>query len=143
MRAYLIRRLLLMIPTFFGVSLVVWLILSFTPQPPLASQGPGTLEEGKTTGEAGGVGQAIKVFRAQYGLDKPPILNFYYGLTRDEVRMAIEALDDPARPMRERNDAQERLIQWGYYAVPALVELLRETEGTLRDKTMGWLVTWC
>ena len=38
MKAYAIRRLLIMIPTFVGISLIIFAVLNFAPGRPGASQ---------------------------------------------------------------------------------------------------------
>ena len=142
MRTYLLKRLLLMVPTFFGVSLVIWAVVTGAPEPPIAQQVP-TVTEGSTTrGQAGGVPAAVKVFRAQYGLDKPKLLNDYYDLAAPDVRRALEdAINiDGTRSIKAKSEAQEQLIQWGEYAVPALVAIVGETQGPLRDHAMAWAV---
>ncbi|MCK6461691.1 MAG: hypothetical protein L6Q95_17550, partial [Planctomycetes bacterium] len=142
MRTYLLKRLLLMIPTFFGVSLVVWAVVAGAPEPPIVQQVPTSAEGGVAREQAGGVPAQVKVFRAQYGLDKPTVLNTYYDLNVSEVRRSVEdAADlDRSRPIHVRTAAQEQLIKWGEYAVPAFLQVAESTEGALRDQAMGWLV---
>ena len=41
MRAYVIRRLLLMLPTFFGISLIIFLVLNLAPGLPGAQNQSG------------------------------------------------------------------------------------------------------
>jgi len=80
--AYAIKRLLLLIPTFIGVSLIAFLIMRLAPGDPAELRAAGGL------GGAGGAGislqkrgvvdQALAQWRAQYGLDRP--LHVQYGL---------------------------------------------------------------
>ena len=145
MQTYVLKRLLLMIPTLFGVSLVVWGVTAAAPEPPISSQLPGGIEQGKKAGESGTMNQALKVYRAQYGLDKPVILNTYYSLDTEDVRQAVlESATGGAGSEEERIsqrlDAQEQLVKWGYYAVPALMEIVEDARGDERDRTMAWLV---
>jgi len=139
-RTYVLKRFLLMIPTLFGVSVVVWAIVTGAPEPPIAQQVPTTAET--SAGQVGGVPKAAKVFRAQYGLDKPKILNLYYDLDPGEVRGTLEAsLDlENTREIKDKARASEQLIRWGEYAVPALLGIVRESDGPLRDSAMAWLV---
>jgi peptide/nickel transport system permease protein len=141
LNTYLIKRILLMIPTLFGVSFVVWLITSSAPEPPIESQVPTGPEGTAETGEGGGMNEAVKIFRAQYGLDKPAILNRYYDVDPADVRRQVEIAHeiDQEHSLRDRNRAREKLIKWGYYAVPALVEVVANSDGLLRDMAMGWL----
>jgi len=139
-RSYVLKRLLLMIPTLFGVSVVVWLVVTGAPEPPITQQVPTSAEAGMS--QTGGVPDAVKVFRAQYGLDKPKIWNTYYDIPEGDVRRAVEDASDldRTRSIRTRTRAQEQLIQWGEYAVPALVAIVGSTDGPLRDHANGWLI---
>ena len=143
MKTYVLKRLLLMIPTLFGVSLVVWVITALAPEPPIQSRMPG-VESGRQAGEAGVMTRAVKAYRAQYGLDKPAILNFYYELDPDEVEATlreagVRGSEDPEQIKRTFR-AKEQLIRWGYYAVPAIVEVLSRAEGDLRDLAAAWFL---
>jgi peptide/nickel transport system permease protein len=141
LKTYVLKRLLLMIPTLFGVSVVVFVIVSTAPAPPITQQVP-TAEAGREAGEAGEVPHAVKVFRAQYGLNKPVALNLYYEIEKRDVQRALEdALDEEGtRTIKVKSEAQEQLIKWDEYATSALMELLTETGGRLRDSAMNWLV---
>ncbi len=141
MTTYILRRVLLMIPTLFGVSFVVWGVLAAAPEPALAAQVPSTGEGGGGR-EGASVEKSVKIFRAQFGLDRPAVLNFYYSLEPGKVGAAVAAASsrDAERPLKERTAAQERLIRWGWYAVPALMENLPKSEGRQRDDLMRWLV---
>jgi len=67
MKEYIIRRLVLLIPTVLGVSILVFLMMHFIPGDPVS------LLLGDYYTEA-----TAKAIRAQYGLDKP--LHIQYGL---------------------------------------------------------------
>jgi ABC-type dipeptide/oligopeptide/nickel transport system permease component len=71
-RAYIIRRLLLMIPTLFGVTLVTFLIMQLAPGDPLKM----ALGQGGSQGVSGATREAFVHQRRQWKLDKPGILNF-------------------------------------------------------------------
>jgi len=141
LKTYVLKRLLLMIPTLFGVSLVVFVIVMSAPAPPIAQRVP-TAEAGREAGAAGEVPHAVKVFRAQYGLDKPVALNFYYEIDKEAVRRTLEDSIDAegTRTIKIKSEAQEQLIKWDEYATPALMELIAETRERLRDAAMSWLV---
>ncbi len=145
MTTYIAKRLLLMIPTLFGVSLVVWAVTSGAPDAPESGKGPATAEQGKTKSDgAGTLSRAKRVFRAQYGLDKPAILNFYYDLDRAKVEKAVQNSLEPGGPESERIsrqlDAREALIKWGYYKIPALVDMVSNSDGPLRGQAKAWLL---
>src|SRR5882757_1793789 len=96
MLAYIIRRLLLIIPTLFGIMVVNFAIVQVAPGGPvdqviaqIRGAGGGALSRiaGSATGEAGSTGdsraargiepQLIKELEKQFGFDKPPLERFW------------------------------------------------------------------
>jgi peptide/nickel transport system permease protein len=77
---YLIQRLLLMIPTFFGITLISFSIIHLAPGDPAELRAGGGLgagaEGGLPTERRGAVDQALQEWRALYGLDKPLYLQY-------------------------------------------------------------------
>lgn len=84
MRAYFLRRLLLIVPTLFGVTLVVFLITRFAPGGPVeqaimrAQMGGGDLggAAGRATGSGSLSDEQIAQLKAYFGYDKPPIVAY-------------------------------------------------------------------
>src|SRR5688572_812035 len=104
-----------MIPTFVGISLILFLILNLAPGRP-GTQGAADLAQsarGETTQES------YRIFREQFHLDKPVLFNTRFALTREEVledlRVAAGTTDSTSA---ERIAAQERLEDYGQFAVP-------------------------
>jgi len=116
MPTYLAKRILLMIPTLVGISLVLWLVVTAAP----GSPGGRTFGEALTQEGAGG-GESRRIFRAQFNLDKPVVWNWYVSLEPEEVLGEVRASVDLRLPGKVRSRADQRLIDWGEYAVPALV----------------------
>lgn len=130
MRAYVVRRLLLMIPTFFGISLVLFAILNFAPGRPGAQQSGDMAKDAR--GEE--TQESYRIFREQFFLDKPVLFNTRFSLQTDQVRSWVRAargLDDA--PAEHRIRAQEELEDLGAYAVSHLVTLLDEPNPEVRD----------
>jgi peptide/nickel transport system permease protein len=75
MFAYLVKRLLLMIPTFIGVTLIGFLVMRLAPGDPAELRAAGGLGGARdaiiSKDKQGGVDEAVAQWRAQYGLDKP------------------------------------------------------------------------
>lgn len=75
MAAYLLQRLLLMIPTFIGITLLCFLIVHLAPGDPAELMAGGGLSArggaGISLQKRGAVDQALAEWRALYGLDKP------------------------------------------------------------------------
>ena len=75
MTSYLTQRLLLMIPTFIGITLIGFLIMRLAPGDPAELRAAGGLGAAGGAGisleKRGAVDEAMAQWRAQYGLDKP------------------------------------------------------------------------
>jgi peptide/nickel transport system permease protein len=90
---YILRRLLVMVPTLFGVTVVSFCIMQLAPGDPI-------LLKAGSTGLAGQTSQtrdAYLIQKRDLNLDKPLVLNFNYFRDYSEpVRMAVHfmALDD-------------------------------------------------
>jgi peptide/nickel transport system permease protein len=136
MKTYILRRLLLMIPTFFGISLMLFLILNLAPGRPGASQNADLAQtmRGEVTQES------YRIFREQFHLDKPVLFNARFTVTREEVRESLrDAAGVSAATAAERVHAQEALEDLGAYAVPHLVELLHDPEAKTRSAAAYFL----
>lgn len=128
---YIIKRMLLIIPTFLAISLIVFAIVNFAPG------NPGGRQIGSEGGQQANTGEqreSYRIFKEQFNLDKPVLLNFRYDLKKDEV---VDVLAKVLNPVVERNgkeekayglgeqiESQEYLENLGRYAVPALIDIL-------------------
>src|SRR5437016_11759924 len=94
MRSYFVKRLLLMIPTLLGISLVSFLIIHLTPGD------PALLKLGDTDQRAGNqllAAQTIDETRAFYGLDQPLHIQYLRWLKRIVTLDFGESLRDHRR----------------------------------------------
>jgi peptide/nickel transport system permease protein len=125
MRTYLLRRFLIMIPTFFGISLLIFVVLNFAPGRPGAQNG-GDLAisaRGEQTQES------YQIFREQFNLDKPILLNTRFALSTEEIRRDLEGIAQLRETsVVERIAVHERLADLGNYAVPHLMAVLRDAD---------------
>jgi peptide/nickel transport system permease protein len=75
MASYLLQRLLLMIPTFIGITLIGFFIMRLAPGDPAELRAAGGLGAAAGAGisveKRGAVDEAMAQWRAQFGLDKP------------------------------------------------------------------------
>jgi peptide/nickel transport system permease protein len=82
MAAYLVKRILLMIPTFIGITLICFLVVHLAPGDPAELMAGGGLAASGGAGislqKRAAVDQALAEWRALYGLDKP--LYVQYGV---------------------------------------------------------------
>ena len=78
MIAYFLRRLMLMIPTFIGITLMCFMIINLAPGGPIEQKlqqirfGSGSDSAGDSGSKTSGVNEeVIEALRVQYGFDKP------------------------------------------------------------------------
>lgn len=94
---YVIRRLVVMIPTLFGVTVVAFCIMQLAPGDPLKAQ----LSATGTIGETSQTREAYLIMRRDLKLDRPLLLNFRY--FRDysaPIREAVAFRGMPAAGIR-------------------------------------------
>lgn len=111
---YILKRLLLMFPTFFGATFLVFAILNLVPGGPLeraimqmearASEGGGggqIVQKNKLTPEV------IEQLRRQYGLDKPFLMRYFLWLgfypreTKSEIKAAGDCFREDIRYVKK------------------------------------------
>jgi peptide/nickel transport system permease protein len=97
MRSYFARRLLLLVPTLIGISLISFLIIQLAPGDP-ASLKIGDGESGRDSAVSE---QAIKETRALYGLDQPLYVQYGRWLRRFVTLDFGESLEDH-RPILDK-----------------------------------------
>lgn len=115
---YMLKRLLMLPFTFFLISMVVFFLLNLAPTaPPEAKEKAGSGSEGA---------ESIRIFRQQFNLDKPILLNTRQWLDVSDVRAWLGAIgsDNDA----DRIAAAEALADVGNDLVPHLVVLLDDPE---------------
>jgi peptide/nickel transport system permease protein len=125
-----------MIPTFFGISLLLFLILNLAPGRP-GTQGSAELGDsarGETTQES------YRIFREQFHLDAPVLFNTRFALARDQVLADLRVAAGATRSTSaERIAAQERLEDYGQFGVPHLVACLDAEDAKVRDAAAYFL----
>ena len=141
MKSYLIRRILVMIPTFFGVSLIVFGVVNLAPGRPGAAR-QGTDLAADIRGEK--TQESYRIFREQFNLDKPVLFNTLFALDRETVRNALRAVAGGAEASpAQRIRAQEQLEDFGRFAVPHLIAIVAEADAAgeqrLRDVAVYFL----
>ena len=119
MLTYAIKRILLMIPTFFAISLLIFVLLNLGAGNPGGQQ---VSADGNQDAEKGENRESYRIFKEQFSLDKPVLFNTRYGLDQADVEEVLSAVLNVGGevPVSERIAAQESLDDWGQYAVPGL-----------------------
>lgn len=101
--AYLIRRLLLVIPTFLGITIVCFSLTRLLPGGPVDIQLMKMRNIGGGGGDqtSGGVTQVTEEYRAelnrQFGFDRPVYVQYYDWLVKQRMGMRIASYDYPNR----------------------------------------------
>lgn len=109
MLKYILKRLLLMIPTFLGTTFLVFVILSVVPGGPFERAVMQLKTGNGTKGEAGGGGntaggegispEVLEKLKRQYGLDKPLITRYlmWLGIAPRELKTKTIPIKTPFR----------------------------------------------
>lgn len=142
MLIYVVKRLLLMIPTLFGISLILWLVMVAAPgRPSGGGAGFGDTESKGDPAKDLAKAESEFLFRRQFALDRPVFWNGWTGLDVDDVRAALKDATAPitGESAKRKRLATESLENWGTYAVPALVSLLGTTSGAEQEAVQYWL----
>jgi microcin C transport system permease protein len=105
MTTYFLRRFLLALPTFLGITLIAFTVIQFVPGGPLEQEiialkmGAAQLgEAGASASDAGSNGgsipaEALEEMKAYYGYDKPILLNFRIWNPEGHIDHYLESLD--------------------------------------------------
>ena len=104
MISYIIKRVLLMIPTFLVISLIIFLVLNLAPGDPAAQQAADGSETVSQDAQ-----ESYRIFKEQFNLDKPILFNTRFNLTVDEVETELRILADFRRPICPDEELEEAL----------------------------------
>ncbi len=143
MLAYVTKRVLIMVPTFVGVSFMIWLVMTLAPGEPGGDQGRGAFgsEVGQDLENRERENQSQRMFREQFALNRPRFWNDWTSLTEEQVRETLKIVREGTqiRGAGAVKRARRKLEDWGNYAVPPLVGLLKKTEGEEQDLVLAYL----
>lgn len=102
--AYLVRRLLLMIPTFFGITIVCFMLTRILPGGPVEIRMMQLRGISGASGEAGGSASSAMVsadlketLTKQFGFDKPIYEQYWKWFYTDRLGMRMESYSYPGR----------------------------------------------
>jgi microcin C transport system permease protein len=98
---YFIRRFLLIIPTFIGITLLCFALIQFVPGGPVEQaimqmRSIGVSESGRGTGTAGTISpEQRKAIEAHFGFDKPFYQRYWRWLVTDRLGLQMESYRFP------------------------------------------------
>jgi len=98
---YFIRRLLLVLPTFLGITLICFAITQFVPGGPVEQalmrmRGIGTADTGRTAEARQSISaEQREAIRKHFGFDKPFAVRYWRWLVRDRIGMRMDSYKYP------------------------------------------------
>ena len=141
MLQYAIKRMLLIPPTFFFVSLVIFFVLNVAPGRPGAADSASA--QGGEQSNSANQRESFRIFKEQFNLDKPILFNTRANLEQSDVRALIATAHNMSGQLKpaERLRAQENLDDFGNYMVRHLVEMVEtESDPEIRRLAAFYLV---
>lgn len=146
MTTYIIKRIMLMFPTLFFISVIIFLVLNLAPGKPSSSS---MSSEGTQDSKSSEARESYRIFKEQFNFDKPVMFNTRFLLTREDVLAELTVLGDFARPTCTAPNTPENCIEaankpksgriiaaqdtiedWGTYVVPQLLDIARTEQRT-------------
>jgi peptide/nickel transport system permease protein len=134
MQQYIIKRLLVMIPTLFAITLIIFIILQIAPGRPGGPSSGESESAGKQVGQDG-----YRIYKQQFHLDKPILFNLRFMLS---TRSVMDLLRDrfgsrTEVSSREKNYATETLQDYGSSIVGQLARIIANPPNLkLRDQAL-------
>jgi peptide/nickel transport system permease protein len=130
MGTYILKRVLLMVPTFAAISLLVFIVLQFAPGTPGAEMVGAGGEASQSADLAGQKRESYRLFKEQFNLDKPVLFNNRFGLKTSTVTQTLDDILNRSEtvPPGRRIEAQEEIEDWGQYAIPSLISIVTTSE---------------
>jgi peptide/nickel transport system permease protein len=148
MTSYIIKRILLMIPTLLFVLLVSFVVLNAVPGSPASTQ---MGSQGTESSSSQSSQESYRIFKEQFNLDKPVLFNLRFNLTQEAVLEHLRVRAAAQRPTcpAEGSDAprpdnclaadkqpdsgaiigaKEMLTDWDDYIVPQLFQVAKTHE---------------
>jgi peptide/nickel transport system permease protein len=117
----------MMIPTFFGISVVIFVVLNLAPGRPGALESSDLAQQARNQDTA----ESYRIFREHFDLDKPVLFDTRFALSRAEVLDDVNvAAGERSANAAEKISAQNRLEDEGEYAVPHLVAIMKDADAS-------------
>jgi peptide/nickel transport system permease protein len=144
MLTYIVKRILLMIPTLLLIALIIFMVLNLAPGRPGKTQ---VGADGTQSKEGSGARESHRIFKEQFNFDKPILLNTRFAMERDEVEEFVGVIAKSKAPTCPASGptiegcitadekpisldvvkAVETLEDLGNYTVPFLYEIAADT----------------
>ncbi|MHC4941173.1 MAG: ABC transporter permease, partial [Planctomycetota bacterium] len=139
MWAYLIRRILLMIPTLFGISLFNFLLINAADAPRASNVSADGIVDASASVDAGA---AERIFRSTFNLDKPVLFNTRFMLTDEDIFWLLTAPMRPYSTIEEKKAARDKLEDYGREIVPNLIRIGEFAHAVPDDVRVDYQERW-
>lgn len=117
--AYILKRMLIMVPTLAMIAVICFLVLNLAPGRPgqqAEAQQDSSSEEARTQ---------RRIFKEFFNYDRPVFLNDYPWISTEDVQARLDiVLGRRAASNNEIINAQYELEDFGEYIVPQLIDIL-------------------
>lgn len=123
MQQYIIKRLLVMIPTLFAITVIVFVILQIAPGRPGGAESGDSEAAGKQEGQDG-----YRIFKQQFNLDKPILFNWRFALKDQTIMELLEQKFNRGKNYTpaQKNEANEKLQDYGSMILPQLARIIAD-----------------
>lgn len=135
MLQYIIKRLLLMIPTLLAIVLIVFVMVNIAPGTPGQAQNASGSESAKDSSNAR---ESYRLFKQQYQLDKPILINTRWRLTARDVVDELEVVAASSSNLTQGEDLARHVATQSAQWVERMLAAPRlALEEKLRDPTLS------
>lgn len=134
---YVIKRILLMIPTLFAIVLIVFVMVNIAPGTPGQAQNASGSESAKDSSNAR---ESYRLFKRQYHLDKPILINTRWRLSADHVLQELDVVAASSQNLTRPEQLARHIAQQsaGYFerrlAAPRLALEEKLQDASLSDE---------
>src|SRR5688572_3311102 len=103
-----------MIPTFLGISLLIWMVMAFSPGKPTSGGGAADMGADAAAMDPN-QNEGERIFREQFALNRPVFWNGWTSLSEEEVLRTVRIVKDgvAGSDVSTFRKAREQLMDWG------------------------------
>ncbi len=135
MGTYIVRRLLLMVPTILVISVINFAIINAAPAPRLSNVNADGIFDKSASAEAN---EGEFIFRQTFALDKPVFWNTRYALDDAEILWRVSSYLRPWELPKDRRAHRDTLADYGRVIIPHLVRICDAATAPLGAWPEAW-----
>ncbi len=127
MLQYILKRLLIMVPTFLFITVVVFVVINAAPGTP----GRGGSQSSENADTSANAREGYRLFKEQYNLDKPIVLNLRFTITTERVMRHVQTI---TRNMAASLPGETEAYAVGITTAGVLEDILNEDYARLQGE---------